>query len=312
MGRKRSWGRKLDGILVLNKPIGMSSNEALQQAKRLFFAAKAGHTGNLDPLATGVLPLCFGEATKFSQFLLDSDKGYRTTVTFGRKTASGDEDGEILEDTGAASLTENQVAGVLDKFRGDIEQVPPMYSALKKDGQPLYKLARQGIEVEREARPVSIYRLELTAFRPGPYPEADLEIECSKGTYIRTLAEDIGAALGFGAYVSSLHRFASGPYTESEALELDALQDERGEGRAEQLDHHVLPVESALENMVPIELDANTGFYFKQGQPVMVPKLYQFAEEHAIVRVSLDTGEFLGVAEVIDDGQIAPRRLIAQ
>src|SRR5690554_3491807 len=184
MGRRKS-GRAVDGVLLLNKPLGLSSNQALQRVKRLFTAAKAGHTGSLDPLATGVLPLCFGEATKFSQFLLDADKRYRSTFKLGVKTTTGDAEGEVLTENPTEHLTEAQVAQALAQFVGDIKQMPPMYSALKQDGQPLYKLARKGVEVEREARAITIYALELLAFRPGPSAEVDVDVRCSKGTYIR-------------------------------------------------------------------------------------------------------------------------------
>ncbi|MBP6699907.1 MAG: tRNA pseudouridine(55) synthase TruB, partial [Halioglobus sp.] len=191
MARQRR-GRPLDGILVLDKPAGVSSNRALQMVKRLYGAAKAGHTGSLDPLATGVLPLCFGEATKFSQFLLDADKAYESTFVLGVATATGDAEGEVLETLDAAAVTAADVAAALASFRGEIEQVPSMYSALKHHGQPLYKLARRGEEVERKARRVVIRQLELRAFRGGALPEVDVYLECSKGTYVRSIAEDLG------------------------------------------------------------------------------------------------------------------------
>ena len=214
MARRRK-GRPIDGILVLDKPLGVSSNRALQTAKHLYFAAKAGHTGSLDPLATGVLPLCFGEATKFSSFLLDADKGYTSTFVLGVQTATCDAEGEVLAVKSAAHVTAAQVEQALIPLRGEIEQVPPMYSALKHKGQPLYKLARAGQEVERAARRVTIYELELLAFREGEHPQVDVRISCSKGTYVRTLAEDLGQALGCGAHVSALHRTRSGPFTEA-------------------------------------------------------------------------------------------------
>ena len=188
------------------KPSGVSSNRALQIVKRLYGAAKAGHTGSLDPLATGVLPLCFGEATKFSQFLLDADKVYSSTFVLGTVTDTGDAEGQVLEVRDGSGITEADVSMALRAFEGEIEQIPPMYSALKQDGQPLYKLARQGVEVERKPRPVVIKRLELRAFRAGAKPEADIYLECSKGTYVRTLAEDLGLALGCGAHVGALRR----------------------------------------------------------------------------------------------------------
>ena len=201
MARQRR-GRPLDGILVLDKPAGVSSNRALQMVKRLYGAAKAGHTGSLDPLATGVLPLCFGEATKFSQFLLDADKAYESTFVLGVATATGDAEGEVLETLDAAAVTAADVAAALAGFRGEIEQVPSMYSALKHHGQPLYKLARRGEEVERKARRVVIRKLELRDFRGGALPEVDVYLECSKGTYVRSIAEDLGRMLACGAHVA--------------------------------------------------------------------------------------------------------------
>ena len=208
MARRRR-GRPVNGILVLDKPLGMSSNQALQTAKRLYFAAKAGHTGSLDPLATGVLPLCFGEATKFSQYLLDADKAYESTFVLGTATDTGDAEGQVLETTDASGISEADVSAALDRFRGEIEQVPSMFSAIKHNGQPLYKLARQGKEVERKSRRVVIKQLELRDFRTGggqqgTAPEVDVYLECSKGTYVRSIAEDLGKVLGCGAFVSAL------------------------------------------------------------------------------------------------------------
>ena len=191
MGRRRR-GRPVDGILVLDKPQGLSSNRALQTAKHLYFAAKAGHTGSLDPLATGVLPLCFGEATKFSQYLLDADKAYESTFVLGTVTASGDAEGEVLDTRDASAVSEADVAAALEAFRGEIEQVPSMFSAIKQDGQPLYKLARKGIEVERKSRRVVIKQLDLLDFRGGEAAEVDIYLECSKGTYVRRIAADLG------------------------------------------------------------------------------------------------------------------------
>lgn len=309
MGRRRK-GRPVDGILLLDKPLGMSSNGALQRVKYLFFAAKAGHTGSLDPLASGVLPICLGEATKFTQFLLDADKCYRATFRFGMATASGDADGEVVSEKGADGLTQQQVESVLTEFRGDIAQVPSMYSALKHQGQPLYKLAREGVEVEREARPVTIYSLEVTDFRPGHFAEADVEVHCSKGTYIRTLAEDIGQKLDCGAYVSKLHRSAAGPFDEADTISLEQLEGMRQEQDAEQLDHLLKPMDAGIQHMMSVELSEDMAFYFRQGQPMMVPQAYREGEEGDIVRVFEADGPFLGVGEVTDDGRVAPKRLV--
>lgn len=228
MGRRRRKGRNISGILLLDKPMGITSNAALQQVKRLFNACKAGHTGSLDPLATGVLPLCFGEATKFSQFLLDADKHYRARVRLGVTTDSGDADGKVLETKPVPEITDEALEQALDNYRGEITQVPSMFSALKVDGQPLYKLARQGVEVEREARPVTIYELEVQD-RSGD--ELTLDVRCSKGTYVRTLAEDIGRELGCGAHVAGLRRLAAGPFKIEETVSIQQLEELMSEDR---------------------------------------------------------------------------------
>jgi len=316
MGRKRFKGRALDGVLVLHKDAGMTSNDALQQAKRLFFAAKAGHTGALDPLATGVLPLCFGEATKFSQYLLDADKRYKSTFCLGVSTETGDADGEVRERHSVDSLAEPAVAKALENFRGDIKQVPSMYSALKHNGQPLYKLARQGITVEREARDVTVYELKLLEFRSAKdlgedYAELDVEVFCSKGTYIRSIAEDLGELLGCGAHVSMLHRMAAGPFEEASAVSLEQLREERGEGLAEVLDHHLLATDAPVAQLARIVLPDDSAYYFKQGNAVMDAQVYRIGDEGDMVRVFDSAERFLGVAELTDDGRVAPKRLLA-
>ena len=294
----------------------MTSNAALQKVRYLMYAEKAGHTGSLDPLATGVLPVCLGEATKFTQFLLDADKRYRATFRFGMTTASGDADGELISQPGSDHLVQAEVEKALECFRGDIEQVPSMYSALKHQGQPLYKLARQGREVERQPRQVSIYQLELKEFRGGHFAEADVEVHCSKGTYIRTLAEDVGKKLGCGAYVRKLHRSASGPFDEQHSIGLDELEALRELHRAEELDYLLLPIDAGMQHLPKAELDSNSAFYFQQGQAVMYPQVYRFATETDIVRVFCEgggeTGQFLGTGEVTDDGKIAPRRVVVR
>lgn len=300
----------MNGILVLNKPAGLTSNDALQRVKYLFYAAKAGHTGSLDPMATGVLPICLGEATKFTQFLLDADKRYRSTFRFGITTRTGDAEGEVTGEQSTARLTEQQVAEAMAGFRGEIEQVPSMYSALKKDGQPLYKLARAGIEVEREARPVTLYRYELLAFRPGEQAQADVEIHCSKGTYVRTLAEDLGTALGCGARVESLHRTGAGCFTDRDAITLDQLEALREGRRGEDLDTLLKPVSTAVDHLMAVNLPEAMAWYFRRGQPVMTPQAYREASEGDIVRIFESDGPFIGVGEVLEDGRLAPRRLV--
>ncbi len=310
MARKPK-GRSISGVLVLNKSGGMSSNGALQKAKRLFYAAKAGHTGSLDPLATGVLPLCFGDSTKFSQFLLDADKAYTSTFKLGQRTDTSDSDGEVIETISAAHVTEAQVAQALTAFKGEISQVPSMFSALKKDGQPLYKLARQGIEVERKARQVTVYAIELLAFRPGEVAEADISVSCSKGTYIRSIAEDLGAALGVGAHVATLHRTQAGPFTDKQSYTLDALIETRGDGDPDTLDHLLLPVDAPVAQLPALELPDATAYYFRQGNPVMDARAFALGDEGDMVRVFDQSGGFLGIGTLADDGRVAPKRLVA-
>jgi len=296
----------VNGVLVLNKPRGISSNKALQSAKQLYFAAKAGHTGSLDPLASGVLPLCFGEATKFSQFLLNADKAYESTVVFGTSTATGDAEGEVRAQVDASGLVAADVKAALRDFRGEIQQVPSMYSAIKKDGQPLYKLARQGREVEREARTVVIRHLELTDFRAGAHPQADIYLECTKGTYVRTIAEDLGSALGCGAHISALRRTRSGPFGLDDSVALATLEALKNGDQLAEMDALLRPADAALGAMPLVRLTESGGFYMRQGQPVQVPN----APCNGMVRVALESGEFLGVGEILDDGRVAPRRLV--
>lgn len=316
MTNKRSPKRTVDGLLIFNKPPGFSSNQALQKVKWLLNAAKAGHTGSLDPLATGVLPLCFGEATKFSQYLLNADKGYRATFRFGQSSDSGDLDGQILNNRGSGNLKQADIEAVLPRFRGKIEQIPPMYSALKHQGQPLYKLARAGEEVERQPREVSIHRLEVVDCAPRQdagttYIEASIEVACSKGTYIRSLAMDMGNVLGCGALVTRLHRTQVGQFHESQAITLAELERERDVGGPGALDHFLLPVEQCITHMQAVQLPEDSGYYFSQGQPVLETAVLKTLKSGELVRVSLGSGKFLGVAEVLADGRIAPRRLVA-
>ena len=302
MARKRR-GRPVNGILLLDKPQGITSNGALQTVKRMYAAAKAGHTGSLDPLATGMLPICFGEATKFSQFLLDADKSYRVTAKLGVVTETGDSDGEVVK-TVPVSVTEAQVAEALVPLRGEIEQVPSMYSAIKHNGEPLYKLARQGIEVERKPRRVTIYRLQLLDFRGD---EVDLEVDCSKGTYVRSLVEDLGAALGCGAHVSALRRLSAGPYPVERMLTLDQLGDLKEQGGFEAIDEKLLPLSTSVADWPAVQLGEDASFYVQRGQAVMA------SDRPASGWVSLfqaSSGDFLGVGEIQDDGMIAPRRLV--
>jgi tRNA pseudouridine55 synthase len=303
---RRRRGRPLDGILVLDKPPGASSNRALQMAKRLYGAAKAGHTGSLDPLATGVLPLCFGEATKFSQYLLDADKAYESTFVLGVATATGDAEGEVLATVDASAVTEADVAAALESFRGEIEQIPSMYSALKHQGQPLYKLARQGKEVERKARRVVVKQLELRGFRSGSRAEVDIYLECSKGTYVRSIAEDLGSMLSCGGHVTRLRRTQAGPFAIEDSVTMATLEALQANDRIADMDALLLSADTAVKGLPLVRLSQSGGFYMRQGQPVLVPN----APCDGMVRVALETGEFLGVGEILDDGRVAPRRLI--
>jgi tRNA pseudouridine55 synthase len=300
MGR-RNRGRNIHGIIVLDKPAGESSNRSLQKVKRLLDAAKAGHTGSLDPLATGVLPLCFGEATKLSQFLLDADKKYRATIKLGAKTASGDSQGEVLTRS-EVTVTREKVESCLDAFRGEITQVPSMYSALKHQGVPLYKLARKGQEVERKERTVNIYRLEMMDFRGD---EIDLEIDCSKGTYIRSIADDLGDMLGIGGHVTALRRLASGPFKAEESVTLETLQRESEAGGPSTLDHYLQPADLTVQALEKVDIPVATAEYVRQGQPVIVRGL----PTEGKVRLYAD-GEFFGIGKILDDGRVAPVRLL--
>ena len=312
MARRRNRGRSVNGIFLLNKPLHLSSNQALQRVKNFFDANKAGHTGALDPLATGVLPICLGEATKFSQFLLDSDKHYRSTFTLGMATETGDCDGATRSEADASAITEEQIEAALEPFRGDIQQVPSMYWALKHNGQPLYKLARQGIEVEREARSITVHKYQILAFRPGQRAEVDVEVHVSKGTYVRSLAEDLGRALGCGAHVSALHRHIAGPFTEQDTVTLPELEKLRESCEAPELDYLLKPMDIAVADRMAVELSETTATYFQLGQEVMSTEAFRNGQEGDIVRVFREGGAFLGVATVTDDGKIAPKRLVVE
>lgn len=306
MARQRR-GRAISGILVVDKPQGLTSNAALQRVKWLYSAAKAGHTGSLDPLATGVLPICFGEATKFSQYLLDADKAYHTTIVLGVATASGDAEGEVIATVDASGVTQSQVEQALQSLRGDVIQTPSMFSALKVNGQPLYKLARQGIEVERASRTVSIFENRLDAFRPGSVAEVELYVHCSKGTYIRSIAEDLGKALGCGGHVARLRRVQAGPYFERDAVTMPRLEMLRESNAFDELDALLQPVTSALAHLPRVTVNDDTAYYFRQGQAVLAPLL----PREGLVCLSVADGSFIGVGEMLDDGRVTPRRLIA-
>ncbi|MCW8943342.1 MAG: tRNA pseudouridine(55) synthase TruB [Sedimenticola sp.] len=302
MGRRRQRGRNVQGILLFDKPLGESSNKALQKVKHLFYANKAGHTGSLDPLATGLLPICFGGATKVSAFLLDADKRYWVRVKLGETTATGDSEGELLQQRSTDAVTLEALRSALDQFLGEIAQIPPMYSALKHQGERLYKLAREGVEVEREPRKVTIHEIKLLGTE---LPEFELEVHCSKGTYIRTLAEDIGEALGCGAHVIGLRRTQVGPFSGEAMVDMATLERIAESGK-DALDALLLPVDSALIDWPEVRLSSDAAFYLGQGQPVIVPK----APTEGRVRIYDHLDKFLGVGEILDDGRVAPKRMI--
>lgn len=304
MAKRRRSGRNVQGILLLDKPLGITSNQALQQVKRLFQAQKAGHTGSLDPLADGLLPICFGGATKVSAYLLDADKRYRMRAKLGVSTTTQDAEGEVLETRPADQVTEEALRETVGRFVGNLQQVPPMYSALKHKGERLYKLAREGKEVEREPRPITIYESELIAFEP---PEFELDVRCSKGTYVRTLAADIGDALGCGAHVTALTRTGVGPYAGANMVSMAQLEAALEADGPQALDAFLLPIDSALDNWPAVRMSADTAFYLGQGQPVMVPN----APVSGYVRLYDANERFVGVGEIDDDGKVAPRRLLA-
>lgn len=303
MARRRK-GRPVDGVLLLDKPQGVTSNRALQDIKRLYGAAKAGHTGSLDPLATGLLPICLGNATKMSAYLLDSDKHYRVTARLGSRTDTADAEGAVVEEKPVPELDAAAINAVLREFTGDIKQIPPMYSALKQGGRRLYELAREGREVEREARPIRIFTLSLDSIEGG---DISLDVRCSKGTYVRTLVEDIAAALGTVGHVIALRRVGVGPYEKRPMYTMDELEGIRDEGGHAALDELLLPVDSAVTEWPLVRLDSDSAFYVRRGQPVLVPK----APTEGHVRLYAENNGFLGIGEVADDGRIAPKRLVS-
>lgn len=304
MAHRRAKGRPVNGILLLDKPIGLTSNAALQQVKRLFNANKVGHTGSLDPLASGLLPLCFGEATKMSGFLLDANKAYEGKCRLGVRTTTADAEGDVIEEHPVPTLSAQQITQELAKFLGEIEQIPPMHSAIKYKGTPLYKLAHQGIEIERQPRKVHIYELGLVG--DVQQDEFSFYLRCSKGTYVRTLAEDIGKAIGCGAYLSGLRRTLVGPFALEHAVTPEDLTQCTAQEGFAALDSLLLPVEAALAQWPAIHLTESSAFYVRQGQPVQVAK----APTTGWVRLFVQNDCFLGVGEILDDGRVAPRRLV--
>jgi len=291
--------RKVDGVLLLDKPAGLSSNLALQKAKRLFRAEKAGHTGTLDPFATGLLPLCLGEATKFSQFLLDADKIYLAEVRFGVRTSSGDPEGEIIAER-AVNVGAADLLALLPDFLGEIEQKPPMHSALKHAGRPLYEYARKGIEIERKPRRVMVHDLRVESWTGNG---CVLRVHSGKGFYVRALADDLGEALGCGGHLRALRRLGVGPFAIAQASSLEVLAGMTEDAR----DACLLPADSLAEALPALELDLEAAWQLCHGQSVWLPRLLVGARHRAYA----PDGRFLGVAEVDQDGKLAPRRLVA-
>lgn len=304
MGNPRYTKRNINGILLLDKPAGITSNGALQQAKRIFSAKRAGHTGSLDPIATGMLPLCFGEATKFSQFLLESDKHYFVTARLGIRTATGDSEGEVLSERPTTSVTREKLEKIVATFKGEMQQIPPMFSALKHNGTPLYELARQGIEIERESRTINIRSFVLESFENDCF---SFNVHCTKGTYIRTIVDDIGELLGCGAHVVVLRRTAVSPYNSFPMYSLDLLEQAFKKDGYEGLTPFLLPVETSVAAFPSVILSTSAAFYIRMGQPVRVTN----APPRGYVRLIIgDDQSFLGMGEMLEDYRVKPKRMV--
>ena len=297
--------RRLNGILLLDKPIGPSSNRALQTVKHLYHAAKAGHTGSLDPLASGLLPICFGEATKFSQYLLDADKTYTVKAQLGVRTTTSDAEGEVVATKDVPELTLTDLEHALEPFRGTIMQIPSMYSALKYQGKPLYKYAREGVEVPRTERTIQVYQLDLIDYHDHV---VTLSIRCSKGTYVRTIVDDLGEALGCGAHVIELRRTSIGDFKESDMITIEQVEQLKNDQQFDVMDALLLPVETAIASLPAVFLHPDLVHYIKQGSPVLVPNV----PKGLWLRLHTKEGELIGIGELLDDGRVAPRRLLSQ
>ena len=298
-------GRQLTGIFLLDKEKGLSSNKALQQIKHLFEANKAGHTGSLDPLATGVLPICFGQATKFSRFLLDAEKSYETTIRLGITTESGDAEARVVKKRPTGFLNMDRVESVLKMYRGKTQQIPPMFSALKVDGERLYKLARKGITIDRKPRDIEIYELNLLALDGN---EAKLFIRCSKGTYVRTLVEDIGESIGCGAHVRELRRLQVASFSIRDCFTLDSIQGLRK--KYELLDARLLPVDSALAGWPRIFVPEESRISLRHGKTIFVESLAPLGLVTIYSKNSNRPGEFLGIGEFLDNGRLLPKKML--
>ncbi len=293
----------INGILLLDKPKGLSSNVALQRAKRLFQAKKAGHTGSLDPLATGMLPVCFGEATKFSQYLLDADKAYEVEARLGATSNTGDAEGEITPYVDHVDVSLDALTTAIKALTGPIQQVPPMYSALKHKGRPLYDYAREGVTLERLARAVHIYALECIELKGDV---VRLSVRCSKGTYIRSLVESIGEALGVGAYVTALHRTYTAGFETEPMWSLDALNAEEPETRLT----HLLPIDTAVMSLPRLDITPEATWVLRRGQ--VVTDIDTTHAKPGLIRLYEPSGDFIGLGEVMEDGQLKVKRLVAE
>ena len=303
MSRPRKKGRDVHGVFLLDKPQGVSSNDIMQKVKRLFKANKAGHTGALDPLATGMLPICLGEATKFSQFLLDSDKRYVVTAKLGERTDTSDAEGQVVQSR-EVNVAEADILAALPAFRGEILQVPTMFSALKHNGKPLYEYARAGVIVEREARPITIFELKFIDYQA---PFLTLEVHCSKGTYIRTLVDDLGEALGCGAHVTMLRRLAVADYPIEEMMLIEDLALLADSFPSSELDRLLLPMDTAVASLPQLNLTA------EQTKAVGFGQRVKFENPQALsglVRLFSENGQFLGIAEITAGNIIRPNRMV--
>ncbi|MCG7497552.1 tRNA pseudouridine(55) synthase TruB [Vibrio sp. Of7-15] len=308
MARRRR-GRPVDGVILLDKPTGITSNDALQKVKRIYFAEKAGHTGALDPLATGMLPICLGEATKFSQFLLDSDKRYRVIAKLGERTNTSDSDGEVVE-TREVKVDRGQLERCIAKFRGETDQIPSMFSALKYQGRPLYEYAREGVEVPRESRKITVYSIELIRFEGD---EVEMDVHCSKGTYIRTITDDLGEMLGCGAHVTSLRRTGVSNYPMDRVVTLEQLEELLEQAREqdiaprELLDPLLLPMDSAVQDLQEVNMLPELADMVLHGQPVQI---FGAPVEGQVRMTSGEERTFIGIGQIDDDGRVAPKRLV--
>ncbi|WP_305416779.1 tRNA pseudouridine(55) synthase TruB [Photobacterium leiognathi] len=310
MARRRK-GRPINGVILVDKPTGISSNDTLQKVKRIFFAQKAGHTGALDPLATGMLPICFGEATKFSQFLLDSDKRYRVIAKLGERTDTSDSDGEVVE-TREVKVDRGQLERCIAKFRGTTDQIPSMYSALKYKGRKLYEYAREGVEVPRESRKITVYSVDLLRFENN---EVEMELHVSKGTYIRTIVDDLGEMLGCGAHVIMLRRTGVSifPYERMVTIEqLQAMLDDAKANDVEPgtvLDPLLLPTDTAVQDLPEVNILPAIAVHVLNGNPVQAGRV---PAEGTLVRITVgQEREFIGVGVIDAKGMLAPKRVMA-